>query len=55
MGAIRTQSHDDTKSLGSTSEQGPKCQHTFFDIVYHRFTVNCKNSPVFREHLLNAV
>ncbi len=41
--------------LGSTSEQAPKNQHTFFDIFYHRFKVNCTNSPVFRERLLNAV
>ncbi len=41
--------------LGPASEQAPKTQHTFFDISYHRFKVNCKNSPVFRERLLNAV
>ncbi len=41
--------------LGSTSEQAPKSQHTCFDISYHRFKVNFTNSPVFREHLLNAV
>ncbi len=40
---------------GPTSEQAPKSQHTFFDIFHHRFKVNCTNSPVFREHLLNAV
>ncbi len=41
--------------LGSTSEQAPKSQHTFVDIFYHRFKVNCTDSPDFREHLLNAV
>ncbi len=41
--------------LGPTSEQASKSQHTFFDIFYHRFKVNCTNSPVFREYLLNAV
>ncbi len=41
--------------LGPTSEQAPESQHTFFDIFYHRFKVNCKNSPVFRERFLNAV
>ncbi len=41
--------------FGSTSEQAPKSQHTFFDIFYYRFKVNCTNSPVFRERLLNAV
>ncbi len=41
--------------LGPTSEQALESQHRFFDIVHHRFKVNCTNSPVFREHLLNAV
>ncbi len=41
--------------LGPTSEQAPKSKHTFFDIFYHRLKVNCTSSPVFREHLLNAV
>ncbi len=41
--------------LGSTYEQVPKSQHTFFDIFYHMFKANCTNSPVFREHFLNAV
>ncbi len=36
--------------LGSTSERAPKSQHTIFDIFYHRFKVNCTNSPIFREH-----
>ncbi len=27
----------------------------FFDIFYRRFKVNCTNSPVFRQRLLNAV
>ncbi len=40
---------------GPTSEQALKSQHRFFDISYHRFKVNCTNSPVFRQHLLNAV
>ncbi len=41
--------------FGFTSELAPKSQHTCFDIFYHRFKVNCTNSPIFREHLLNAV
>ncbi len=41
--------------LGPTSEQALESQHHFFDIFYHRFKVNCMNSPVFRERLLNAV
>ncbi len=40
---------------GPTSEQALESQHQFFDIFYHRLKVNCTNSPVFREHLLNAV
>ncbi len=40
--------------LGPTSEQTPKSQHTFFNIFYHRFKVNCTNYLVFREHLLKA-
>ncbi len=43
------------RCLGPTSEQEPKSQHTSFDILCHRFKVNCKNSPVFQEHLVNAV
>ncbi len=41
--------------LGPTSEQALESQHRFVDILYHRFKVNCTNSPVFRERLLNAV
>ncbi len=41
--------------LGPTSEQALESQHRFFGIFYHRFKVNCTNSPVFRERLLNAV
>ncbi len=41
--------------LGPTSEQALESQHQFFDIFYHRSKVNCTNSPVFRERLLNAV
>ncbi len=41
--------------LGPTSKQAPKIQHNFFGIFYHRFKMNCTNSPVFRERLLNAV
>ncbi len=41
--------------LVPTSEQVLESQHRFFDIFYHRFKVNCTNSPVFRERLLNAV
>ncbi len=41
--------------LGPTSEQALECQHRFFDIFHHSFKVNCTNSPVFRERLLNAV
>ncbi len=41
--------------VGSTSKQAPKSQHTFFDIFYHRFKVNCTNSPVLQKHLLNTV
>ncbi len=41
--------------LGPTSEQALECQHQLFDIFYHRIKVNCTNSPVFRERLLNAV
>ncbi len=41
--------------LGPTSEQALESQHRFFAIFYHRFKVNCTNSPVFRERLLNAV
>ncbi len=41
--------------LRPTTEQAPKSQRTFLDIFYHKFKVNCANSPVFREHLLNAV
>ncbi len=41
--------------VGSTSKQVLKSQHTFFGILYHKFEVNCTNSPVFREHLLNAL
>ncbi len=41
--------------LRPTSEQAPKSQHTFFAIFYHRFKVNCTNSPVFRERLLSAL
>ncbi len=41
--------------LGHTSEQALESQHRYFDIFYHRFKVNCTNSPVFRERLLNAV
>ncbi len=40
--------------LGHTSEQALESQHQFFDIFDHRFKVNCTNSPVFRERLLNA-
>ncbi len=41
--------------LGHTSKQALESQHQYFDIFYHRFKVNCTNSPVFRERLLNAV
>ncbi len=41
--------------LGPTSEQALESQHQFFEIFYHRFKVNCTNSPVFRERLLNDV
>ncbi len=41
--------------LEPTSEQARESQHRFVDIFYHRFKVNCTNSPVFRERLLNAV
>ncbi len=41
--------------LGLTSEQALESQHRFFNIFFHRFKVNCTNSPVFRERLLNAV
>ncbi len=41
--------------FGPSSEQAPKSQHTFFDMFYHGFKVNCTNPPVFRERLLNAV
>ncbi len=41
--------------LGHTSAQALESQHRFFDIFYHIFKVNCTNSPVFRERLLNAV
>ncbi len=41
--------------LGPTSEQALESQHRFVDIFYHIFKVNCTNSPVFRERLLNAV
>ncbi len=47
--------HRTVIQFGPTSEQAPKSQHTFFDIFYHRFKVNCTNHPVFRERLLNAV
>ncbi len=40
--------------LGSTSEHAPKSQHRFFDIFYHKFKVNCTNSPVSRERLLKS-
>ncbi len=33
--------------LGPTSEQALESQHRVFDIFYHRFKVNCTNSPVF--------
>ncbi len=32
--------------LGPTSEQAPKSQHAFLDIIYHRFTVNYTNCPL---------
>ncbi len=41
--------------LGPTSEQALEIQHRFFDIFCHRFQVNCTESPVFRERLLNTV
>ncbi len=41
--------------LGPTYEQALESQHRFFDIFYHRFKVNCTNSPVFRKRLLNVV
>ncbi len=41
--------------LGSTSEQALASQHTFVDIFYHKFKVNCTNSPVSRERLLKYV
>ncbi len=41
--------------LGPTSEQALEFQHSFFDIFCHRFTVNCTESPVFRERLLNTL
>ncbi len=47
--------HRTAAPLGPTSEQALESQHRFFDIFYHRFKVNCTNSPVFRKRLLNAV
>ncbi len=41
--------------LGPISEQALASQHRFFDIFYLRLNVNCTNSPVFRDRLLNAV
>ncbi len=41
--------------LGSTSENAPKSQHRFFDILYHKFKVNCTNSAVSLERLLKSV
>ncbi len=41
--------------LGSTVEHAPKGQHRLFDIFYHKFQVNCSNSPVSRERLLKSV
>ncbi len=40
--------------LGPTSEQALEIQHRFFYIFCHRFKVNCTESPVFRERLLNS-
>ncbi len=31
--------------LGPTSEQALASQHRFFDISYHKYKVNCTNSP----------
>ncbi len=33
--------------LGRTSEQVLESPHTLFEIIYHRFEVNCTKSPVF--------
>ncbi len=41
--------------LGPTSEQARASQHRFFYIFYHKFKVNCTNSPVSRERLLKPV
>ncbi len=41
--------------LGPTSKQALEIQHRFFDIFYHRFKVNCTNSPVFKKRLVNSV
>ncbi len=41
--------------LGHTSEPALESRHRYFDIFFHRFKVNCTNSPVFRERSLNAV
>ncbi len=41
--------------LGRTSEQALASQHRCFHIFYHKCKVNCTNSPVSRERLLNAV
>ncbi len=42
-------------SLGPTSEQALASQIGFFDIFYHKFKVNCTNSPVSRERLLKSI
>ncbi len=42
-------------SLGPTPEQALDIQHRWFNIFCHRFKVNCTESPVSRERLLNTV
>ncbi len=41
--------------LGPTSEQALASQHTFVAIFYHKFKVNCTNSPVSRERVLKSI
>ncbi len=41
--------------LGPTSEQALASMRRLFDIFYHKFKVNCTNSPVSRDRLLKSV